>query len=397
MESVFSASVPQQLGSVSLVTDDSIPKYSVCLYHSGLAAALERFVQRVWPKELPAPSQTSASDPAGSPIFLFLKGEDVIGHIATLPVRLQLPSGSLTAHWVVGFMVLREYRNGPIGPLLIKKVNETLDCALTLHVEEAPLKIFKGLGWKHVGVIPQYILIRRPDAFLKNVRLDQLTRLKNTGGTVSAWLSAMLARRPVRAAIAFVFLIALSGFSLAVALLKPALGSGEVTEESGFDEQYDLLWKKVGHKYDALVVRDRIYLELRYGRRMKHYRLLAYRQKGELSGYCIVKIKQFADDTRIGSMRVGTIVDSLFDPADLHGLQSLLTAAVRLCKEERTDAVFCTASYAPLQRLLKVNGFVPLSGNLNFAYFDKMNRANSDFSLSSWHLMRGDSDADANF
>ena len=294
-------------------------------------------------------------------------------------------------------MVLPEYRNGPIGPLLIKKVNETLDCALTLHVEEAPLKIFKGLGWKHAGVIPQYVLVRDPYAFLKNIRLGQVPHMREDSGAASTGLSAMLAQPPVRLAVAFLFSMALKGFTLVAALRKPARGSGTVTEESGFDEQYDFLWKKVAHKYDALVVRDRSYLEARYGKRMKNYRLLAYRQKGELLGYCIVKLKQFADDPRMGGMRVGTIVDCLFDPADVHGLQSLLTDAMRLCKEEATDAVFCTASYAALRQLLKVNGFIEIPGNLNFAFFDKLKNVPSDIALGSWHLMRGDSDADANF
>jgi hypothetical protein len=182
-----------------------------------------------------------------------------------------------------------------------------------------------------------------------------------------------------------------------MAIVKPARGSGTVTEESGFDEQYNFLWKKVAHKYDALVVRDRSYLELRYGKLMNNYRLITYRRDGELSGYCIVKLKQFADDPRMGSMRVGTIVDCLFDPADVRGLQSLLAAVIRLCKEDANDAIFCTASFAPLQRVLKANGFIPIPGNLNFAYFDKLKWVQSDIPLSSWHLMRGDSDADANF
>jgi Acetyltransferase (GNAT) family len=393
----LNASLRQPPEKSLLGSAENPTNYSVCLYHSGLAPALERFVQRVWPKDSSTRFQASASEPPSSPIFLFLKGPEVIGHIATVPVWLHSPSGNHMAYWVVGFMVLPEYRNGPIGPLLIKKVNETLDCALTLHVEDAPLKIFKGLGWKHAGVIPQYVLVCDTYAFLKNIRLGQVPRLRDRNGTGSTLLSAMLARPPVRLVVAFLASIALKVFSLAAAILKPARGSGTVTEESGFDESYNLLWEKVARKYDALVVRNRSYLEFRYGTRMRNYRLLAYREKGELLGYCIVKMKQFTDDPRMGRMRVGTIVDCLFDPADLRGLQSLLTDAMRLCKREAVETIFCTASYAPLRRLLRVNGFIEIPGNLNFAYLDKMKSVQPDISLDSWHLMRGDSDADANF
>jgi hypothetical protein len=371
--------------------------YSVCLYHSGLTAALGRFVQRVWPKDVSAQSQASASEPPSSPIFLFLKGQEVIGHIATMPVRLRSPSGIHAAYWVVGFMVLPEYRNGLIGPLLIKKVNETLDCALTLHVEEAPLKVFKGLGWKHAGVIPQYVLVCDAYGFLKNIRLNQVPRFTERSGNGSTLLSAMLALPPVRLGVAFLASIALKVFSVAAAILKPVQGSGTVTEEFGFDQSYDFLWDRVAHKYDAMVVRDRSYLELRYAKRMKNYRLLVYREKGDLLGYCIVKLKEFTDDPRMGRMRVGTIVDCLFDPADVYVLQSLITNSIRLCKQEAADAVFCTASHTALRRLLKLNGFFEMPGNLNFAYLDRMKSLEPDIFLDSWHLMRGDSDADANF
>jgi hypothetical protein len=38
-----------------------------------------------------------------------------------------------------------------------------------------------------------------------------------------------------------------------------------------------------------------------------------------------------------------------------------------------------------------------LPGNLNFAYRDRLNTLSTEVPLDSWHLMRGDSDADANF
>lgn len=379
--------------------------YSVCLYHDGLAASLQRFVRQVWPKDAstqsgPDPTDTvlvGAPEKQGSPIFLFLKGEEVIGHIATLPVQLYSQSRMHAAYWVVGFMVLAEYRNGPIGPLLIKKVNETLDLALTLHVEEAPLKIFKGLGWKHAGVLPQFVYLQNPYSFMRNIRLAQLSFLGKNGIAESTLLSSMLSQPIVRFILAFLASIALSLFSLAAALWKPARGSGTVEEETRFDAGYNALWERVGRKFDALVVRDRAYLEARYGKRMKNYRLLAYRRNDELLGFCIVKVKQFSNDIRMGCMRVGTIVDCLFDPTDPQGLQSLLAGAVRLCKKETVAAIFCTASYAPLQKLLSLNGFIKIPGNLNFAYHDKMKAIRPDFSLASWHLMRGDSDADANF
>jgi len=326
-----------------------------------------------------------------------MKGQQVIGHIATLPVQLHSRSGIHPAHWVVGFTVLPEYRNGVVGPLLIKKVNETLNCALTLHVEEGPLRIFRGLGWNYAGVIPQYVRPLKPYSFLKNLNLAQLSFVRHQSQRSAAFLSKWLSRPITRWALLLILSGVLRIVSIAAPLRRPPSGSGAVREETEFDSAYDALWQKVAHKYSVLAVRDRSYLHNRYGRRTSGYRILAHRASDELIGFCVIKVKQFSNDPRMGCMRVGSIVDCLFDPEKLDALQSLLAGAIRFFVEETVDAVFCTASYPPLQKILLLNGFIKIPGNLNFAYFDGKNHLRSDASLDSWHLMRGDSDADANF
>jgi hypothetical protein len=130
---------------------------------------------------------------------------------------------------------------------------------------------------------------------------------------------------------------------------------------------------------------------------MEQYRILACRQNGELMGYCILRIKEFSGDSRMGNSRVGTILDCLFDPDDSKPLQSLLASSVRLLRRERADAIFCTASHFQVQKLLRRNGFIKVPGNLNFAYHDRSHAIPQKHPLSSWHLMRADSDADGNF
>ena len=394
---------PVLTAEISAVTSErGTSDYNVCVYHSGLREPLGRFIEKIWPNDRAAdsgkvPGLGSKGGKQDAPIFLFMKGQEVIGHIATLPVRLYSQSGVHPAHWVVGFMVLPEYRNGIIGPLLIKKINETLDFALTLHVEEAPLRIFRGLGWKYGGIIPQYVLPIKPYSFLRNLNLAGLSFVQRKDKSPVALLSRLLSWPLTRSVSCFALAGALRLLSSAASLRRPALDSGTVREESEFDAAYDALWQRVAHKYGVLVVRDRRYLQTRYGERNGLYRILAYRERGELIAYCVMKVKQFSDDSRVGCMKVGTVVDCLFDPDKTGALQSLFGAVIRLCAQETVDAVFCTASFPPLQRILSLNGFIKTPGNLNFAYLDTKNNLPSHSSLDMWHLMRGDSDADANF
>lgn len=374
-------------------------EFRVCLYDAGLAESLDRFIQRTWPGHRVSKDssglRTLPPQPR-APTFLFLKREEVLGHITTLPVRLHCGSRVVPAHWLVGFMVLPEFRNRPIGPLLVRKVNQTLDLAMTLHVEESVLKIFLGLGWTHVGVIPNHIRVLNAGRVLENIQAGELTFLRKYH-MASNFIRPILSHSFTRALAAMSCSAACGLLATFTVPFRPAAACSKVMREHGFDGSYDALWQRVGRKFDALIVRDLCYLESRYGQRMDRYRLLAYRDQGELRGYCILKIKQFSNDLRMGNLCAATLVDCLFDPDDLSVLQSLFTASVRQCRSEQVDVVICTASHSTVRELLSINGFLKIAGNLNFACRDSKGSIGQTPELASWHLMRGDSDADQNF
>ena len=99
----------------------------------------------------------------------------------------------------------------------------------------------------------------------------------------------------------------------------------------------------------------------------------------------------------MNDMKVGTIVDCLYDPASPAVLQALVTGAMARFRQAEVHAVFCTASLQAIRRLLLRNGFFKIPGNLNFAYHARLAQVNADIPLDAWHLTRGDSDADQNF
>jgi len=382
-------------------------QYTVALYNSQHAAAFHKFVDYFWPRKGTTAAgpgsagEANAGGPEGfenkPPTFLFLKDEEVIGHIASLPVRFSTRSATTPAHWVVGFMVLPEHRNGLVGPCLIKKVNETLDLAMSLHVEEPVLRLLKGLGWYHVGVIPQYIHVLNWHRLLKNIRTHQMSFLDGRGSLWSRGLQSLASIHRAHLVIGSLGRLATQSWLLATTFARRSGRALRVTEDHEFDRSYDAFWERVGSKFDALVVRDRAYLQSRYGSTLKDYKLLACREKDELWGFCIVKVKQFQDDPRMGWLRMGSIVDCLFDPSSPQALQALLSASIGCLAREAVDAIFCTASHRTVQKYLMRNAFIKMPGNLNFAYHDRIGAIDKHVSLSAWHLMRGDSDAAANF
>jgi len=379
----------------------------VSLYDRSMSEALERFCRVIWPNSR---NQASAS-PVGfngdgegqsgtaqdPPTFVFVKGADIIGHVTTIPVQLTSFAKTVAVHWIVGFMVLPEHRNSLVGPLLIKEVNRTLDCALSLFVEPPVLRIMTGLKWVYKGVLPQYLRILNVRGVSCNLQVSGIEALAFRGGDPT-----------VAERFRFVdsFIRVLGGWGLGVGQAiwvgltfgaRPKTVPGEVREEQGFDDSYNQLWQSVSGRFGACLARDQKYLQWRFGRSPERYRVFACRQEHRLLGYCIVKTKQFSKDSRMGNMKVGTIVDCLFDPDVPAAFQTLLDAVLKACEREDIHAVLCTASHASVRRLLRANGFLAIPGNLNFAYHNRTNVPLQDIPLEAWHLMRGDSDADQNF
>jgi Acetyltransferase (GNAT) domain len=374
----------------------------VCLYDAHLAETFKEFCGTVWPgsslegdREPDLSSAGAGHEGGNAPTFLFLKNEKAIGHVATLPIRLSMQGRTVPAHWIVGFMVLPEYRNGLVGPLLIKEVNRVLDVALSLHVEDSVLRILTGLKWVHKGVLPQYLLVLNAGEVTNN--LIPLVKKRLESSSRGVFVRALVDNGIVRWLAAECLGLTQQLWSLFASVGKPYESRQEIVEERGFDESYSALWQSVSSRFHAAIVRDQEALQLRYGHKMERYRLLAYRRQGKLLGYCILRIKQFSKDRRMNDMKVGTIVDCLYDPDSPAVLQALVTDVMARFRQAGVHAVFCTASLQALRRLLLMNGFFKIPGNLNFAYHARLAQVHADIPLDAWHLMRGDSDADQNF
>lgn len=368
---------------------------TVRLYETDLKEAYDRFVHRMWPGagsrgERDATEVVAAEADTRAPVVLFVKGGEVIGHLATLPVRLSIAGRTSEAHWVVGLMVVREYRNGAIAPLLVKKISETIDIGLTLHVEPAVLRIFEGLKWRHVGVIPQYVRV------LNTREVARVFARTGREFLPKGWSWICPAARLGSRALVALGTMFFAGFAAVASLSGRHRVGATIVQEQGFDSSYVELAERVEGKFSAWVCRDERYLRSRYGRRFGNYRLLACREGERLRGYCLVKLKRFVGDPRMGDIRMGTIVDCVFDPDDPGVLDSLVSAAVDLCRSEGMDVVFCTASHREMRRQVRRNGFIGMRGTLHVAYHDRMGGIGVEIPLESWHVMRGDADADAN-
>jgi len=90
-------------------------------------------------------------------------------------------------------------------------------------------------------------------------------------------------------------------------------------------------------KFGVWVFRDEQYLMARYGAGWTPTgsSRVAARSAGR---YCIVKLRQFENDQRMGDIRMGTIVDCVVDPDEPEVLDSLLRSAVALSDASRSTS-----------------------------------------------------------
>ena len=379
----------------------------VSLYDRSMEEAFARFCRVIWPNSREkafSPARRSDGSPEGqardtrdAPTFVFVKGDDIVGHVTTIPVQLASFGKSISTHWIVGLMVLPEHRNSLVGPMLIKEVNRSLDCALSLHVELPVLRILTGLKWVHKGVLPQYLRVLNAHEVSQNVQASGMKALAGSAADTTFALPARFVGSVMRFLGRWGLMVGQVLWVAVTFIAKPGALPVEVREEKGFDDSYDQLWQSVGGQFGACVARDQRYLQGRFGRHPDRYRVLGCRQKDRLLGYCIVKTKQFSNDPRMGNMKIGTIVDCLFDPVAPGAFQALLDRVLKVCAREKVHAILCTSSHATVRRLLRANGYFSIPGNLNFACHNRTNVPLQDIPLESWHLMRGDSDADQNF
>ena len=108
------------------------------------------------------------------PTYLFVQRDRILGHLTTIPVRLRVGGTARPAYWFIGFMVRPEHRNGPIGFLLLKGAVGELGLTLSLTVQQATVRLLTAVGFREIGVLPNYVCPLQPGRVLAKLDLDAL-------------------------------------------------------------------------------------------------------------------------------------------------------------------------------------------------------------------------------
>ena len=295
-------------------------------------------------------------------IWIAREGRALVGHYATMPVRLSLRGKEIRGSWGMDLMVAPERQRQGLGEALFRTWDRHVGAALGLGLSESSYQLFRKLRWPDLGVVPCFVkpltrrALRRPNWPLGLNRLISAITLP--------FVRVVARSRPLRA---------------------------EVRLLQRFDDSFTELWESVAPKFDLAVRRDASYLNWKYaGAPHVRYSIAALRRNDKNVGYAVYRHAV----EPLG--RVTLLVDFLTDPDDYDGFSTLLGWLDREARRADSDKIRVYAFHGGYGRLLRKCGYFQVKSAMQLVV--KVNAVDvpSGFyeETDDWHITLGDSDQD---
>jgi acyl carrier protein/GNAT superfamily N-acetyltransferase len=294
------------------------------------------FHAAAWPRRNPAliPARwrwmhVDAAHRLGRAPRVWLYGDSgrIVGHMASIPVRLKLAGDEVSTGWLVDTMVLPSHRDQAIGSRLMLQAHQDQPISLSLGQTAEMREICFRLGWQQIAPLQIAQLLVRPDRVVAGKLPSPL-----------AW-SAGLALRA-------------STTLRTAGRESPRLQANEVGR---FGDCHDRLWAESARDLTCAVVRDASYLNWKYvdqpGQRLLRLELL---DGGELQG---VAVWLFREPDGHYRYRRAFLVDLVVPLSDQMRLHRVLRSACAVAAEHGPDALLCLHINARLTAALRACGF----------------------------------------
>jgi hypothetical protein len=303
------------------------------------------------------------NNPDSAPLLWVVReGRTIIGHYATIPVRLSLGGREIAAAWGTDAMVAPERQRRGLNEELFRTWDRSVDASLGLGLSDSSSSLLKKLHWPDVPSIPGLVkpLTRRA------VRLPKwpmgVNRLVSAITLPVVRIAARV--RPLRA---------------------------DVEPIRRFDASFTELWERLADRFSLAVRRDAAYLNWKYIEPPHvRYSVAALKRDGHAEGYAVYR---HAQEPR---GRVTWLVDFLADTHDDIGFETLLRWVDAEARLAGSDKIRCHASHAGFRRVMRHSGYfqmrqvLPLAVKINAVHVPAAFYKETD----DWHVTLGDSDQD---
>jgi hypothetical protein len=175
-----------------------------------------------------------------------------------------------------------------------------------------------------------------------------------------------------------------------------ASGAIAAVRLESFDERADALWERARPRAQAIVVRDRQYLNWRYCKRPDaSYLIFGVERASRLEGFLVARV---ADNL---GMRWGYLVDFLAAEPSGEVFSSLVVAAVQEFSHLGVAVVSCYTTDPAIRRNLVRHGFFPSpqrhENQFGFHIKGKRKDLEPFADIKRWYVTIGDSDMEMGF
>lgn len=328
---------------------------------------------------------------AEPPVVGVFIGPLLVACLTSIPTRLWNGKELARAHWLKGFWVLDQYRDGLIGFLLLKEMLKHVGLAVSMPAALLPRQLSVALGMLDLGAVRNYIEPLRIARILR--RLDPQL-LKLNGVPKLASIALKFAKiLPVAYAADALMTLGLTALRLPSALAARALTT-RLGERLPTEADLDSLWARAQAALGCCATRSGAYLHWRYERGEARYRFASCWREAELVGLAVVQHPERLDDPRLAGLVVGSVVDLVLDPAYPAALPCVLGAARRWAKHLNYDALLLTMSNFALRGPARRAGYVPMPGNVHLMLRDPGGKHGLSPNLDDWMVTRGDAWSD---
>lgn len=298
------------------------------------------------------------------PLWIVKSGADVVGQMATIPVRLKVGDQEKRALWIIDFILLPEYRGQKLGKRLVQMAQDTYCTSMmALGYNDQSGVVFHSLGWDEQGNINRYHKLLFPGDAAKEIsRIDVVRRIAN------------LIYAPFRPR-----------------LTKLTLsGEAELREVTKFDASFDELWEDASKQWPCAVVRSSRLLEWQFMNQPgKKFDVLGYYEKDRLLGYVVLFFRKAESGGVPHKVAISDLCYSAVDP--LHVIDCLLKGALKLALERRVGGLVIDVLDEQVESRLKQFGFWRISASPSFIV-GTIESQDLMYKRSNWFLTRGDSD-----
>lgn len=325
----------------------------------------------------------------GPPTVGVFVGARLAGFVTTIPTRFWNGKEYAAGHWLKGYTVLEEYRNGPIAYLLLKEMMKHVGLVASMPAPLGARQLSTALGMRDLGAVRDYIEPLRPARILRKLDIGRFEHLNALPPGVS--VAVKVGKIPP-----FAYAVgALIALSLTALRLPSMVSARRLTTQLGErlpdEAALDSLWARAQRARSYSATRSGAYLRWRYERSAQaHYRFASAWREEDLMGLGVLAHPQRPDDSRVAGLSIGSVVDLVLDPDCPGALSGVLGVARRWAKSANYDALLLTASRGALRRPLLRAGYLPMPGNIHLLMRDPGGRYGYSTNLDAWMVTRGD-------